>query len=501
MDTVRVRFAPSPTGHLHVGGARTALFNWLFARHHGGRFILRIEDTDLERSREEATRGILDSLRWLGLDWDEGPDVGGDVGPYFQSQRLDLYRRYAQRLLELGRAYPCFCTPEEVEARREALRAAGEAPRYDRRCFHLSPEERQRRIAAGEPHVIRFLADQEGDLVVDDLIRGPVHFERRVVDDFVVIKSDGYPTYNFAVVVDDYSMGITHVIRGEEHLSNTPRQIQVYEAMGWPLPRFAHLPIILGPDRSKLSKRHGATWVGQFREEGYLPEALVNYLALLGWAYDDRHEIFSVEELIEKFTLDKVSKNPAIFDRQKLDWMNGVYIRQLSLDRLTQLAHERLAGAGILPAQLDDAERMRLQAVVALLQVRVQSLADFVPMAGYFFQDEIVYDEKAARKFLLPDYVPSLFARLKKILQGRSDEQLREEHLAEEIHRLQEAFGLKPKDVMQPIRVAVTGNSFSPGLYDVLSLVGVRRVLARLERALKERERLLAQEPDSQSGA
>lgn len=487
MANVRVRFAPSPTGHLHVGGARTALFNWLFARHYGGAFILRIEDTDLERSTPEATEGILDSLRWLGLHWDEGPDVGGPYGPYFQGQRLHLYREFADRLVKAGRAYPCFCTPEELQAKREARLKEGLAPRYDRTCLSLPKEEVQARIDAGEPYVLRFLADQEGEMVVDDLIRGQVRFERQVVDDYVIMKSDGYPTYNFACVVDDHLMAITHVIRGEEHLPNTPRQIQVYEALGVTPPRFAHLPIILGTDRSKLSKRHGATWVGEFRAEGYLPEALVNYMALLGWAYDDRQELFTIDELIEKFTVEKISKSPAIFDRQKLDWMNGVYIRRCDLDRLTDEAAARLVEADILPEPPQGEQREKLKQIVALLQTRIHTLADFVPMAGYFFTDEVAYDEKAARKFLTRDYVPELFQELLERLGAVPADAFDEPHLEPIFKDIQERTGMKLGDIIQPVRVALTGNSFSPGIYDVLSLLGKEKVLHRLETALAAR--------------
>jgi len=285
--TVRTRYAPSPTGYLHVGGARTALFNWLFARHHGGTFVLRIEDTDLERSSEESTRAIIEDLKWLGIDWDEGPEVGGPYGPYFQSQRLDIYNKYVEQLLAEGKAYYCYCTPEELKERREAMLAEGKAPMYDRKCLHLSEEERQR-LAAERPAVVRFLSPDEGEIRFHDHVRGEVVFENRLLDDLVIRKSDGWPTYNFAVVVDDHLMQITHVIRGEDHLTNTARQIQLYEALGWELPEFAHVPLILGPDRSRLSKRHGAVAVGAYREQGVLPETMINYLALVGWAYDDK---------------------------------------------------------------------------------------------------------------------------------------------------------------------------------------------------------------------
>ncbi|MFY9204018.1 MAG: glutamate--tRNA ligase, partial [Limnochordia bacterium] len=336
MNQVRVRFAPSPTGYLHVGGARTALFNYLYAKHHHGVFVLRIEDTDLARSTEASTRAILDSMAYLGLDWDEGPEKGGDYGPYFQSQRLELYKEYAEKLLSMGRAYECYCTPEELDQIRQEAAAQGRDPKYDGRCRNLTDTQRREFVRQGRKPVIRFKADFEGTTLVDDLIRGQVIFDNNQLDDFVIIKSDGMPTYNFAVVIDDALMRITHVIRGEDHLSNTPKQIQIYQALGFAVPQFAHIPMILGPDRTRLSKRHGATSVGQFQEEGYLAEAMVNYLALLGWAYDDSQTIFSKTELIEKFSLSKVSKNPAVFDLAKLQWMNGVYIRELSLDELYQ---------------------------------------------------------------------------------------------------------------------------------------------------------------------
>ena len=319
MNTVRVRFAPSPTGYLHVGGARTALFNWLFARQHGGVFVLRIEDTDLARSTEESTQAILDSLQYLGLDWDEGPKKGGSFGPYFQSERLELYKKYANQLMEMGRAYKCYCTPEELDKKREEQIKRGEGTHYDRHCLHLSEEEKARLEEEGRIPVIRFKSLDEGVTEVDDLIRGLVRFDNVAqVDDFVIMKSDGMPTYNFAVVIDDALMQISHVIRGEDHLSNTPKQIQIYQALGFPVPKFAHIPMILGPDRALLSKRHGATSVMQFKENGYLSPAMVNYLALLGWSYDDSQTIFPIPELVEKFSLDKVSKNPAVFDIQKL---------------------------------------------------------------------------------------------------------------------------------------------------------------------------------------
>jgi glutamyl-tRNA synthetase len=325
---IRVRFAPSPTGSLHIGGARTALFNWLFARHHGGSLILRIDDTDLARSTEESTRGILSALRWLGLDWDEGPDAGGSYGPYFQSQRLELYTKIAQELVDQGRAYYCYCTPEELAERRKQAMAEGKAPRYDGRCRELTSQERIQKENEGHRPAIRLRIPDAGETVVQDFFRGDVVFANDVLDDFIIIKSNGMPTYNFACVVDDAKMQISHILRAEEHLSNTPRQILIYQALGYPLPIFAHVPMILAPDRSKLSKRHGATSVEEFRDMGYLPEALINYLALLGWSPEGEEEILSLPELVRQFTLERVGKTAAVYDVKKLTWMNGHYLNE-----------------------------------------------------------------------------------------------------------------------------------------------------------------------------
>jgi len=336
MDNVRVRIAPSPTGYLHVGTAHTALFNWLFARHNKGTFILRIEDTDLARSTKEYEENIIEGLKWLGLYWDEGP--------YYQTQRLDLYRKYADELLKKGLAYYCYCTPEELEERRKEALAQKKPPRYDRKCLYLSDEERARYEREGRKPAIRLLVP-EGKTVFNDIIRGEIEFNNEDIGDFVIMKSDGIPTYNFAVVIDDYTMGITHVIRGEDHISNTPKQLFIYNAFGWTPPEFAHLPLLLGPDRSKLSKRHGVTSVTEYKKMGYLPQALVNYLALLGWTPEENREIYTVEELIELFDLRRVTKNPGIFDVTKLEWINTQHIRRLSLEELADLTYPFFKGS------------------------------------------------------------------------------------------------------------------------------------------------------------
>jgi nondiscriminating glutamyl-tRNA synthetase len=483
MDQVRVRFAPSPTGFLHVGGARTALFNWLFARHHGGRFILRIEDTDLARSTEESVQAILDGLTWLGLDWDEGPGPGGPYGPYFQTERLDLYREYAQKLLDEDKAYHCYCTSEELDQRRQEALARGEEPKYDRKCAHLTEEERQALAAQGRESVVRFRSGDEGTTVVDDLVRGSVSFDNKLLDDFVLIKSDGLPTYNFAVVIDDHLMGITHVIRGEDHLSNTPRQIQVYEALGFPLPAFAHIPMILGPDKTRLSKRHGATAITQFRDAGFLPEAMMNYLALLGWSYDDKHEIFSAAELAQYFTLEKVSKNPAIFDIQKLEWMNGVYLRELDMEELAQRALPLFIAKGYIPQDPGPELMEKVQGVCLALQPRAKTLAELVDNANYFFSDTIEYDPEGVEKILRRDYVPELLTNLlARLLDLKTFDK---ESLEGIFKALQEETGRKLGDILQPVRMAVTGTRQSPGMYETLPLIGKAKTCERLKNTLE----------------
>ena len=482
MDQVRVRFAPSPTGYLHVGSSRTALFNYLFAKHHNGVFVLRIEDTDLARSTEASTQAILDGMKYLELFWDEGPEVGGDYGPYFQSQRLDLYREYADKLLEAGRAYQCFCTPEELDQIRKEAVEQGRDPKYDGRCFHLSDAERQQFIEQGRKPVLRFKAEYEGTTVVEDLIRGKVTFDNNQLDDFVIVKSDGMPTYNFAVVVDDALMRISHVIRGEDHLSNTPKQIQLYEALGFPVPKFAHIPMILGPDKTLLSKRHGATSVTQFRDEGYLPDAMVNYLALLGWSYDDSQTIFKRDDLIRKFALEKVSKNPAVFDITKLQWMNGVYIRDLSLDEFYQIALPLFQSWGYISEEVTSEEESRLKAILAILQERVKLLSELKEASYYFFEDELRYNEKALNKVLFKEGAAEVLNALLPELLNVKD--YTQENLEPLFRKVQEQFECKLAAVIQPVRVAVTGTNVSPGIYEVLALLGRAKTCERIKDAL-----------------
>ncbi len=475
-QSVRVRFAPSPTGHLHVGGARTALFNWLFARNQGGVFVLRIEDTDKIRSTEESTGGILSSLHWLGLDWDEGPGVGGEYEPYFQMQRIPFYQAAMEQLLTTGKAYHCYCTQEELKSRRQAAMAEGRPPGYDRRCRHLSSGERAALEAEGKKPVVRFAMPMEGETVVHDLIRGDVHFANDQLDDLVIVKADGTPTYNFAVVVDDMLMRISHVIRAEDHLANTPRQIRIYEALGYALPQFAHVSMILGEDGTRLSKRHGATAVAEYRESGYLPEAMFNFLALLGWAYDDKTELMSRDEIIERFTLEKVTPSPAIFSKDKLDWMNGVYIRGLAGDDLARRLLPFLASAGL------EADQDTVRRLVPLIQERVKLLSDAVELVDFFFTDEIVYEPQllVGKKMGSSDSLDALRRALQVLEEVPSFD---ESALEDVLRALVDELGVKAGQLFGIIRVAVTGKTVAPPLFGTLSILGRERTLARLHTA------------------
>lgn len=470
-DPCRVRFAPSPTGDLHVGGARTALYNWLFARHHDGVYFLRIEDTDVERSTAEAADAIVKSLQWLGLEWDEGP--------YRQAERLALYREYAERLLDAGKAYPCVCTPEELEERRKAAMAAGRSPRYDGRCRdrHSKPEK---------PWALRLKVQEVGMTVVKDLIHGEVRFDNAELDDFILVRSDGLPTYNFAVVVDDALMHVTHVIRGDDHLSNTPKQVQVYRALDFPFPEFAHVPMILGPDRTRLSKRHGATSVLAYRDLGYLPEALVNYLVRLGWSHGDQ-EIFSRDELVHYFDLARVGHTPAVFDQAKLDWLNGHYLRGADPKRLADLLVAFWLKAEV-PADEIEAAAARWsslgsartfgEAVVQTFGERSKTLWELAQASRFLFRVAIDYDVRAREKCLRPEtqrHLRDVSTRIRSVIRfdAATLEKLYRDFVAER--------GLKLGDVAQPTRVALTGRTVSPPLFHVMELLGREICLKRLE--------------------
>lgn len=480
--SVRVRFAPSPTGWLHVGVARTALYNFLFARKREGKFILRIEDTDRSRSTEEAIESIINDLDWLGLKWDEGPKAGGNHGPYRQTERENIYKKYINTLIENGDAYYCYCTPEDLEKQREAARKAKASYRYNRKCRNLTEKQRKEREKVNPNPAVRFKTPLEGKIIVRDLIRGSVPFDISQLDDFIIARSDGSATYNFAVTVDDALMEISHVIRGEDHLSNTPKQILVYQALNFDLPEFAHLSMILGPDKKPLSKRHGATAVFEFRKNGYLPEALVNYLALLGWSYDDKTNFFTKEDLLEKFSLDKVSANPAIFDTDKLDWLNGYWIRHLNnreiSNRLTPLIKEVYGVESV-----NEGDFLEL---IEITKERMKHLTEFPEWSYFYFvsEEEFEIDRKDAKKAFkekekvkkVLNFAVERFARL---------ETWEKENIEKILRSIPEKLNVKGKFVFQPIRAAVTGKLVSPPLFESIELLGKEKTVKRLEKALK----------------
>jgi len=461
MTKIKTRFAPSPTGDLHIGGARTALFNWLLARHEKGTFVLRIEDTDAARSTQASVQVILDAMTWLGMDWDEGP--------YYQAERASLYREIAEKLLKEGKAYRCFCAPEELEAKREAAFKAGLKPKYDRTCLGRASHP-------DRPSAIRFLSPDEGTTTVDDLIQGTVVFNNSELDDLVILRSDGLPTYNFSVVVDDAIMEITHVIRGNDHLNNTPRQIRIYQALGYPLPRFGHVSMILGPDKKKLSKRHGAQSVMEYQKMGYLPQAVVNYLVRLGWSHGDQEE-FTIEELIEKFTLEAVGKSAAAINPGKLDWLNSQYIKRTPLDELAERVKPFIEAKGY---SVKDAARLRK--VVASFQERVKTLVELADLSEFYFCEEIIYDKKAAEKFLTDESIEFL----KQALVSLSTEaELEKERSHQLVQHLAERGGVPLVKIAQPLRVALTGRTVSPPIDEVMEALGKAEVIRRIEKAVE----------------
>ncbi len=479
---VRVRFAPSPTGPFHIGGARSALFNWLLARKTHGKLILRVEDTDLERSTKESEENIKEALRWLGLDWDEGVDVGGPYGPYRQTERLTTYEQYTKQLLESGQAYYCYCTDEELEAERQSLLAKGEMPRYMGKCRHLTEQQKKELTEQGHKPTVRFRVPQNKQIMVNDLVRGEVAFDSNGIGDFVIVKSDGIPTYNYAVVIDDALMKISHVIRAEEHLSNTPRQILVYEALGFAVPQFGHISLILGKDRTKMSKRHGATSVDQYRQLGYLPEALVNFLSLLGWSPSGEQEIFSLEELMAEFSAERLAKNPAVFDIDKLNWINAHYIRQISPDRLLELALPHLQQAGYIENEISTEQRNWLIKVLISVQEHISYAAQVVEHVAVYFNDDIVFENQEAKEVLTdPAVMPVLDTFKNKLVELEVVDAQGIQGLLKSIIKELKVNG---KKVYMPIRVAITGNTHGPELTNIIPLVGKERVLGRLASTL-----------------
>ncbi|MCC6315946.1 MAG: glutamate--tRNA ligase [Thermomicrobiales bacterium] len=492
---VRVRFAPSPTGLLHVGGARTALFNWLLA--HGqasreereGAFVLRIEDTDRNRLVEGAEAGILDVLGWFGLTWDEGPDVGGPYGPYRQSERTALYREAAERLVAEGKAYHCFCSPERLQRLREEQSARKEPPGYDRHCRDLPAETVAANLAQGLPSVIRFKMPRTGETIVRDLLRGPITYQNVTLEDLVLLKSDGYPTYHLANVVDDRAMRISHILRGEEWIPTAPVHLQLYAAFGWEPPAYAHMPLILAPGGGKLSKRHGSTSMEEFRAQGYLPEALMNYLALLGWSYDGTTEIFSKQDLLDKFTLERVNPSPGTFDYAKLTWFNAYYINHiLTPEDLTARLMPFLAEAGLVdPAAVADAghpDRARVRPAATLLKDRLETLAQGPDMLGYFLTEDLPPYDAA---LLVPKKMTAaeVLTALEAVARMLPEADLNDEAASEARFRaLADELGLKAGQLFMPIRVAVTGRTQSPGLFETMRVIGARRCVERVDRAI-----------------
>jgi nondiscriminating glutamyl-tRNA synthetase len=473
-NTVRVRFAPSPTGYLHVGNARTAIFNYLYTRKHGGKFILRLEDTDFVRSTRESVELILQDLRWLGIPWDEGPDMGGPHGPYRQSERLDIYRDYAQKLIKTGAAYYCYCTPEELETQRRDLLARKAPLRYTGKCRNLTAKEQKDLEAQGRRPTIRFRVGEDLIITFVDAIRGEVSFNTKVIGDFVLVRSDGVAAYNFAVVIDDALMEINHVIRGEDHLSNTPRQIILEQALGFPQPQFAHLPMILGPDHTRLSKRHGANSVGEFREAGILPEALVNYLALLGWSPGDDREILSLEEMIEEFSLSHVAKSAAVFDCAKLTWMNGNYIRKSKLEQVVEGCLPYLKQAGYVSDEPSVEEERRLFDIIATIQDRLETLSDVTEQAEIFFQP--VHPNAEANQIAKEG--KRVIACFEKILANAKEADRKSFKII--LNQVKEETGIKGKNLFIPVRVALTGQTHGPDLAAIFEIIGKAESLNRL---------------------
>ena len=523
-DNVRVRFAPSPTGRLHIGGARTAIFNWAFARATGGTFILRIEDTDPERSTQENVDVILNAMKWLGLDWDEGPEVGGEAGPYYQMQRMSTYTQALETLKERGAVYPCFCTKEDLDAKRKAAEEAGKAYEgYDGTCRNLDPAEAARRIEAGEPHVWRLKVPRDhGPIQFDDAVYGPTSFPVEVMDDMILVRSDGSPTYNFAVVCDDSNMGITHVIRGDDHLSNTPRQILIYEALGLPVPTFAHLSMILGPDGKKLSKRHGATSVEEYRDRGFLPDAMVNFLALLGWSLDGETTIMSRDTICSEFSLDRITKKDAIFDETKLSWMNGQYIQKMTAAEWVELSrpwlarihaegypyvHTAIVASPDPNAPADEVEPEPLteeqlaafedelaarpafyEALYPLVAERETSLAEAEAKLAYMFWGPcVLLDEKSVKKVLLKEgaRAQEAIAACREVLADEANP-WEAAVLEEKCRALAEPLDMKLRNLLQPLRVAICGNMVSPPLFESIELLKREDVLARIDAVVAE---------------
>lgn len=479
---VRVRYAPSPTGFLHIGGARTALFNYLYAKHHDGTFVVRIEDTDIERNVEGGEASQLDNLRWLGIMPDESIDIGGPYAPYRQMERLDIYKEHAEKLLAAGQAYKCFCTSEELEAEREAQKANGvAAPMYGGKCRHLTADEVAAKEAAGEAYTIRMRVPEDVTYKFTDLVRGEVTFESKDIGDWVLVKANGIPTYNYAVVLDDHFMDITHVFRGEEHLSNTPKQMMVFDAFGWEYPQYGHMTLIVNEERKKLSKRDESIiqFVAQYKDLGYLPEAMFNFFGLLGWSPEGEEEIFSHDEFVKLFDEKRLSKSPSMFDKTKLTWMNNQYIKKLSREQVVALALPHLQKAGLVPAEPTTEELSWASELIGLYHEQMSYGAEIVELSSLFFKDEIEYDEEA-KEVLAGETVSQVMAAFKVQLEGL--ESFDADSIKASIKAVQKETGVKGKNLFMPIRVVTTGQTHGPELPNAISLIGKEKVIARVEK-------------------
>lgn len=479
-NEIRVRFAPSPTGELHLGSARTALFNWLFAKSKGGKYVLRIEDTDIIRSSSDFEKSILDDLRWLGLDWGEGPDVDGGYGPYRQSERQEIYQVYAQKLIDAGIAYECYCTLEELEEKKRQSISKGIAPKYDGRCFDLSDEEKKKLKSEGRKTAVRFKIPST-KVVIDDLIRGRIEFESDVFGDFVIVRSNGSPSFNFAVVVDDIEMKISHIIRGEDHLTNTARHILLFKALGASVPKFAHISMIFGTDGAKLSKRHGATAVNEYRKLGYLSSALINYLALLGWSPEDEREIFELNNLISLYAIERMSKSPAVFNLEKLNWINGQHIRSLPIEKLAELVIPFLEEDEFLKDKLSFYNKDTLVKIIEAISSNLVTLKDAPVYARMFFEEKVVFDEEV-KEFFESDQSRLVLNEFLNILRETN---LSSKEMLKEIGSKMKEVGIKGKNVYMPIRAILTGKTSGPELFYILEIFGKEKCVELIEKRLK----------------
>ncbi|MFC4323862.1 glutamate--tRNA ligase [Litchfieldia salsa] len=478
---VRVRYAPSPTGHLHIGNARTALFNYLFARNQNGKFIIRIEDTDKKRNIEGGEESQLKYLKWLGIDWDESTDVGGEFGPYRQSERNDIYQEHYETLLEKGLAYKCYCTEEEIEQEREEQIAKGEMPGYSGKCRHLSLEEQEALDKQGRLPSIRFKVIENKVYAFNDMVKGEISFESNGIGDYVIVKKDGTPTYNFAVAVDDHLMQITHVLRGEDHISNTPKQLMVYEALGWDVPQFGHMTLIVNENRKKLSKRDESIiqFIEQYKELGYLPEALFNFITLLGWSPAGEEELYTKEQFIDIFDTARLSKSPAVFDTQKLTWMNNQYIKGIDSERLVEIALPHLIAAGRVSETMSDEEKDWAKELILLHQEKMNFGAEIVELTELFFKDELVYDEEA-KEVLSEDQVDEVLKSFVNELNALDS--FTTDDIKAAMKAVQKSTGQKGKKLFMPIRVATTGQTHGPDLPKAIHLLGVETVINRVKR-------------------